>query len=206
MSNLIISQNKEKVNRWVEEWIKKEENRSVNLFNNMDVVTLDNEDKEISTKDIRGIISQTSSKPRALKNKYVIIYNFNRANRQAQNAFLKTLEESPVKIVLHAKTTNTLLDTIISRVKVLYLKEEGSKPDTKILKTLKDIVENKKISKIKDLAKVKDEEQLLNTLEYFLKNNKNIKAIKAFYEYKKRKEQVPLNKELQLTAILINYF
>ncbi len=205
MSILIINNDKENTNKWISNYIKNIENRRINIFNNIDIITSHEWKVSLSTKDIRELIQRINKKPQNLKTKYLIIYNFDRATPQAQNAFLKTLEESKANIILQAKTKVTILDTIISRVKTIYIKQNKKNINEKLYKIIEDIVYKKELSKIKNLLKL-PEEDVIETLEYFLLKNKNIKSTKLFYEYKKRVKKVPLNKEVQYTAILMPYF
>lgn len=55
----------------------------------------------------------------------IIFYDFDKANIEAQNALLKTLEEKITNnlIILAVKNFHKLLPTIISRTKIIYLKD-----------------------------------------------------------------------------------
>ena len=72
---------------------------------------------------IREIISTLYETPYEGGVKIYIIKNFEKANEQAQNAFLKTLEEPPESAVFFLLTENShmLLDTVKSRCKKIVL-------------------------------------------------------------------------------------
>ncbi len=81
--------------------------------------------KSIGTDIVRDEINETVLiKPFKYKYKIYIIEDFNALSIQAQNSFLKTLEEPPNYVVFLLLTTNynTLLQTILSRCVILKTK------------------------------------------------------------------------------------
>lgn len=100
-----------------EKWEKKRDN------NNPDLLIIQNEDskKSIGIEKVRETIKFLTKKPYMSDQKYVIVKNAYYLTRQAQNAFLKTLEEPPkfATIILEAKSKNNLLDTVISRCQLI---------------------------------------------------------------------------------------
>jgi DNA polymerase-3 subunit delta' len=76
--------------------------------------------KSIGVDEIRSIIEEVSKKPYEGDKKVLIIYESNKMTVQAQNAFLKTIEEPPsgVFIFLLADNGETILDTIKSRCQI----------------------------------------------------------------------------------------
>ncbi len=94
--------------------------------NNPDVVYINTKDsKSIGADIIRDEINETVLiKPFKYNRKIYIIEDFNALTVQAQNAFLKTLEEPPdyVVFLLLTKNQNELLQTILSRSVVLKIK------------------------------------------------------------------------------------
>ncbi len=100
--------------------------------NNPDVVYITNSDKQksIGVEKIREEINETVLiRPFKYNKKVYIIEDFNLLTVQAQNAFLKTLEEPPNYVVYLLMTTNynDLLQTILSRSVVLKIKPLSSK-------------------------------------------------------------------------------
>lgn len=80
--------------------------------------------KEYSIDDIKSLIKETK-----IFNPKIRIYylqNFHLSSIPAQNSFLKLLEEPPsnVQFVLTTDNKNSLLPTIISRVKIIKLQEK----------------------------------------------------------------------------------
>lgn len=93
--------------------------------NNPDVIYVQNKDKKSIGADlIRDEINETILiRPFKYKYKIYLIENFNLLTIQAQNAFLKTLEEPPSYAIFLLMTTNynELLQTILSRSVILKL-------------------------------------------------------------------------------------
>ena len=82
-------------------------------------------EKDIIKIDIvRDISKFIRSRPMISRKKVVLIENIDRMNIEAQNAFLKILEEPHfyVHYILTTSRIDTILDTIISRVQKFYLK------------------------------------------------------------------------------------
>ncbi len=145
ISLLLITKNKEEAKKYLfKEIVKKND-----LF--FEIIP---EKKEYSINNIKNLWSETK-----IFNKSKRIYflaNFHIASLEAQNAFLKLLEEPPknVLFVITTDNQNKLLSTIVSRTKIINL--------------------NKKVSTENDLDK--DKKKLLET---FLKD-KNLNLIKSY--------------------------
>lgn len=77
------------------------------------------EEKEYSIQQIRELKREIMYQVDNMR--LYIFFEFDRSSQEAQNAFLKTLEESPknTQFILTAANSNTLLPTIISRSKVI---------------------------------------------------------------------------------------
>lgn len=80
--------------------------------------------QSIKIKQIRQIISDTARKPFESGYKVIIMENAEKMTHDAQDAFLKTLEEPPANTVflLLAENHNLLLPTIVSRCQVYQFK------------------------------------------------------------------------------------
>ena len=204
-SILVLTQNLTEAEKYFSKNIEKFENRQVNIFNNPDIVTNSPKAHVIKIEKIRQYIQQLTTKPTYLKQKYLVFFNFHKANIYAQNAFLKTLEEGRSSVFLHATTTAGLLDTTLSRVETVKL--ENFKVENKeIQDILKTIIEGEKLGDISNLIKTFDQEEILNNLEIYMfsSENKNRKAINKLYLFKKRRLDTNLNFELQLTNIIMD--
>lgn len=95
------------------------------------------EDKKIVVKDIDDLVRRSFFKPLENDKKIFVLNNAQDMNVQSQNKLLKTLEEPPENtfIILGATTLNTLLTTVLSRVKKF---EIPSFTDEEIFDALKD--------------------------------------------------------------------
>lgn len=84
-----------------------------------------NQEKKIGIETIREIKKWLSKKNYQKKKRYVLVYQAQNLTIQAQNAFLKTLEEPPVNssIILELNNSHQLLPTIISRCQVIRLNQ-----------------------------------------------------------------------------------
>ncbi len=133
---LIIFKNRTNLDKYIEEEIK---NFHINLSHIVKIEPL--KEREITINQIREVkkIFKYTKKELSL----IIFYHFDKANIEAQNALLKTLEEQTTNnlIILAVKNLNKLLPTIISRVKIIYLNE--SEPDFKYHKN--DVAEVEKV-------------------------------------------------------------
>ena len=80
--------------------------------------------KTISVDQIRDIIEETNKKPYEGDKKVIIVHDADKMTVQAQNAFLKTIEEPPkgVVVILLCESTDRILDTILSRCQIYKLK------------------------------------------------------------------------------------
>lgn len=106
---------------------------------NPDLILIEPSEKEIQINQIRDLIWKLSLKPYSAPLKVAIIDKAHLMNQEAQNCFLKTLEEPKDKtlIILISEYPEYLFPTIISRVEILkfqpvkkeeiknYLKKEG---------------------------------------------------------------------------------
>lgn len=79
--------------------------------------------KHISIEQIRTLRRRLALRPFNSPYKIAILVDFEKATEEAQNAFLKTLEEPPNNtiIVLISLNTDLLLPTIVSRCRVIQL-------------------------------------------------------------------------------------
>lgn len=86
------------------------------IFNHPDFILIEPEEKEIKIDQIRELKEKLSLKPFLAKLKAAIINKAEAMTLEAQNCFLKTLEEpSNSIIILISENPNLLLPTIISR-------------------------------------------------------------------------------------------
>ncbi len=84
--------------------------------------------KSIGVNDIRELIVEVNKKPYEGDKKVVIIYEADKMTKEAQNAFLKTIEEPPKGVVIILLTNNLqiILQTIRSRCQVHKLNKLNS--------------------------------------------------------------------------------
>ena len=99
----------------VDAYLEKLKNKN-SIFNDIAPLT-----KEYSIGQIREIWKETAIQSPLLR--IYIFRNFHQSSLEAQNAFLKLMEEPPpnVQFILTTENLNLLLPTIISRGKTVYL-------------------------------------------------------------------------------------
>jgi DNA polymerase III subunit delta' len=90
----------------------------------LSIVEPDAEGGMIKVDQIRALQHSLSLSPYEAKYRIALLLNFQRANPNAQNALLKTLEEAPKQVILllTADSPDNLLPTISSRCEILRLR------------------------------------------------------------------------------------
>ncbi|MFD3158633.1 DNA polymerase III subunit delta' [Haloimpatiens sp. FM7330] len=106
--------------------------------------------KSIGVEQVRELTEEINRKPYEGDKKVIIVYEAHKMTIQAQNAFLKTIEEPPkgVFIILLCENLEVLLDTIKSRCQIHKLK---SLTEEEIYKYLKRKYNNLSEDKIKSV-------------------------------------------------------
>lgn len=102
--------------------------------NNPNLLTIEPE-KSIGIDRIREIKKFVSKKSwNSQKRKLVIVSQAEAMTKEAQNAFLKTLEEPPpnTMIIITANNQNALLPTFLSRCQIISLQNTQTKSETKL--------------------------------------------------------------------------
>ncbi|HIJ59938.1 MAG TPA: DNA polymerase III subunit delta' [Nitrospirae bacterium] len=91
--------------------------KKIDALKHFDIYTVENTEQDIKIDKIREIECFAATMPLEAKMKFIVIDNADRMNPNAQNAFLKTLEEPPKHciIILITSSPDLLLDTIKSR-------------------------------------------------------------------------------------------
>jgi len=198
MQSIILLTNE---NKQVEEFLKK------NFFPEDIITSLYPEKTEYRIDQIRAL--QKEVKYFNPKRRVYVLYDFNHSSLEAQNAFLKLLEEPPenVNFVLVSESFYQLVPTIVSRAKVIDLKNKTKKIDNQKIEKI--------ISKLKDnqlfFLEIADREEaanlILSIIYYFAQQIK-----KEFKSYQILKESIKnlyflqnnnLNPQITLDNLLI---
>lgn len=119
-SFLIVAKDKNKASAYISDFLKEQGIDPID-------VNLQAFEKAMGIEDVRNIQKAILLKPFRGKTKAVIIDAYENITPQAQNALLKILEEPPANtiIIISASKKELLLPTIISRCKVIELKENN---------------------------------------------------------------------------------
>lgn len=110
---VMVAEDKKSLNAFVKNIIKEQQIEPADIFK------IEPEKKEFGITQVRDIIKRVALA--FTKTQLYILYDFDTASYDAQNAFLKTLEEhqKSIQFILVAKNPRRLLPTILSRAKVV---------------------------------------------------------------------------------------
>ncbi|PIR80128.1 MAG: hypothetical protein COU25_01710 [Candidatus Levybacteria bacterium CG10_big_fil_rev_8_21_14_0_10_35_13] len=184
-SFIIISKTREKAR---EKAKKITDEQKISKF---DVFTLETE-KSLGIADVKSITRQIFLTPLRGNKKAVIVECFQGATTEAQNAFLKVLEEPPLSTtIILLSSDNFFLPTILSRCKLIEpdkgmsLKNDEEKEYSQILENLRILKIGEKLKLAQDLTK--DRQTALNFMENLIiaARSKMIMGEKSA-EYKKK--------------------
>src|SRR3989344_7521913 len=117
-SFLIIAKDKNKASAHISNFLKEE---GINPFD----INLQAFEKAMGIPDVRNIQKSILLKPFRGNAKAVVIQAYENITQEAQNALLKVLEEPPANtiIIISVSRKELVLPTIISRCKIIELKE-----------------------------------------------------------------------------------
>ena len=161
--------------------------------------------KEYSIEDIKGLIKET--KVFHPKIRIYFLANFHLSSIPAQNSFLKLLEEPPtnVQFVLSTNNKNSLLPTIVSRVKIVKLL--GNQIQTVGAQFITPIIKGLNLVKFTITDKESAKNILLQIIIFFrekLESDKNSPSIiKEIIRLKTLLESNNLNPQLTIDQVLI---
>ncbi|MBU1120090.1 hypothetical protein KKA50_02765 [Patescibacteria group bacterium] len=177
------------------------------------------EENSIGIEDVKDFVKEMIFKPFGNSKQIAIIYQAEKLTPQAQNSFLKTLEESgdDTIYILCVDNEKNVLPTIYSRSKPVYIKQGVLEEVTKIKPSIldQDLVEQ--FGYVDSISKDKVEclKLLTDIEEYFrveLENeikNDNINSSKAisdqlkYIQETRNKINSNCNKKLVLEALLL---
>lgn len=203
-------------NEFLEEHFKKLED----LFAVPDIHIIDGRrNNSIGIEEVKELQNEMKYKPFDNHSQLAIILDSQKLTLQAQNSFLKTLEESSDKTIyiLCVNNENNLLQTIISRGKLIYAKGEVEKVENDTSNILElDLVEQfllvEKVAKDKEasLGLIEDLEKVFKKkLEFEIKNGKiespkRLKNALDLLNDSKKKIDSNCNKKLVLETLIVS--
>lgn len=161
------------------------------------------ENKEYSIKEMKNLIKEANIFH--IENRIYYLKNFQNSSIEVQNSLLKQLEEPPKNslFVFSVDSENKLLPTIISRLKIIYLKKKnitGFAMKEKI--EIENILDGKNALLSTDISISLD--QIMLFFKQRLKHDKNaIKILKECFKLKFLQENNNLNLQLTLDHLLI---
>ena len=173
----------------------------------------------IGIEEVKELQNEMKYKPFDNHSQLAIILDSQKLTLQAQNSFLKTLEESSDNTIyiLCVNNEKNLLQTIISRGKLIYAKGEVEKVENDTSNILElDLVEQfllvEKVAKDKEasLGLIEDLEKVFKKkLEFEIKNGKiespkRLKNALDLLNDSKKKIDANCNKKLVLEALIVS--
>lgn len=225
-SVLIFGGNKNQREEKIVELVNAEENKTFEKINDLsgkpDIKIIEREENEktIGIAQARDATKFLQERPFSYKKKFLIILDSEKLTIQAQNALLKTLEEPPVfaLILLSSKTQNSLLETVVSRCRMLAVKKGREYREAENGNSLEKILKMNLGKRLDFAAEISKEEKevALELLECWieeargmlLKNPKEesyLKNIKRIIEIRKNLEDTNVNQRLSLEALVLSF-
>lgn len=192
---LLISHSKHALKRFLDE--KNKEEKTITIF-------LSPEKTEYSIDQIREITKEVSI-DQPLKQMYVL-QDFDSSSLEAQNAFLKLLEEPPdnVEFILVVSNPYILLPTIISRTKIVRLdKRKENILDTKVFKVIKSLDFGSFLVSSKDECLILLVQICLFFRERYLEDPKSTSIMKEVLTVYRFVQNNNVNPQLALDHLLI---
>ncbi len=187
MTYLIIGQNldqqKEQTLQIIQKYNTREISKYDDIFNIPDIHILRTQEDSIKIDEVRDFLQSIKFKPFEEKYQFAIIEQAQKLTTESQNALLKTLEEQNdhTNIILQISSSKSILDTILSRGKKLYIQDKKSIKDSYTLKlTSQNLIE--KFKQVEELSKLSKQEileelsSMSNTLSNILQENHNEKS------------------------------
>jgi hypothetical protein len=202
----------------------------LNKYPDIRVQEIPNEKKSIGIADVKEAIRYVNEKPFSAKSKFLVVNSANTLTREAQNAFLKTLEEPPsyTTVILLTKTLNDLLDTVVSRCRKIRAAAEKKvleESDNKMILNVSAIPTEISFKKILRLGvgerfewagefSKEEREDVVELLEKWLADARELmlnspsverlQDVKLVYSTKKYLENTNTGVRLALEALVIN--
>lgn len=210
-SFIIVSKDIQKAKELVQAMAKE---RKISKF---DIFSLETE-KAVGIADIRGLSKQIFLKPMQGEQKMVVLEAFFGITVDAQNAFLKVLEEPPLSTtIIILANSNFFLPTILSRCLLIELDKEISIDKTEekeileIISRLETQGVGERLKLAQDLAKDKQqtliflEKLIIITRNQMVKNQqlslgKNLEVLQKYY---KELKQSNVNLRLSLENLFL---
>ncbi|MHC1685988.1 MAG: DNA polymerase III subunit delta' [Clostridiaceae bacterium] len=139
-----------------------------------DIINWRSDKASIGVDKIRELVVEINKKPYEQDKKVIIVYNAETMTPQAQNAFLKTIEEPPkgVSIFLLCENLEALLDTIKSRCQIHKLKKLSQEDMLQFAKKNFDYIDSEELKPILAFA-----DGIPGRIEKFV-NNEEFKEIR----------------------------
>jgi DNA polymerase III delta prime subunit len=222
MTYLFISKNTQQQTSYLTKFVSELLGQPIqSIQETPDIHILDRrEENSIGIEEVKEFVKEMIFKPFGKSKQIAIIYAAEKLTPQAQNSFLKTLEESndDTIYILCVDNEKNVLPTIYSRSKPIYIKQEITKvaQDTKPTILDQDLVEQFEYIDSISKEKVKCLELLNEIEEYFKRElekeikNDNINSSRVISERLKyiqetrEKINSNCNKKLVLEALLLS--
>jgi DNA polymerase III delta prime subunit len=225
-SILIFGGNKNQREEKIIEIVNKEASKTFEKIKDLNgkadikIIERQEDEKSISISQTREGIRFMDERPFSYEKKFLIILDAEKLTTQAQNSLLKTLEEPPsfALILLSSKTQNSLLETIVSRCRMIPIKKDRECIDIENINSFNKILKmnlGRRLEWAGEFAK-EEKETILEVLECWIdearsmmiktpKEENCLKNIKRIMEIRKDLEDTNVNQRLSLEALVVSF-
>ncbi len=184
------------------------------------IIELLEDEKTIGISQTREGVKFLQERPFSYQKKFLIILDCEKLTIQAQNSLLKTLEEPPLYalILLSSKTRNSLLETVVSRCRMVSIRKPRECAVVENNNSLEKILKmnlGKRLEFASEISK-EEKETILELLECWIEEGRDmilkrpsdknrLKNIKRIIEIKKDLENSNVNQRISMEALVISF-
>lgn len=202
--------------------VNKDFEKLKDIYDKADIKIIERKDDEatIGIGQTREGAKFLQQKPFAYQKNFLVILDAEKMTIQAQNSLLKTLEEPPTYslIILSSKTRNSLLETVVSRCRLIPAKKDAECEFIENSNSLDKVLKmslGKRLEFSADIAK-EEKETILELLDCWIEEGRasllkkpgeqnRATNVKRIMEIKKDLENSNVNQRVSLEALVLSF-
>lgn len=184
------------------------------------IVELKENEKTLGIAQTREAIKFLQERPFSYQKKLLVILDSEKLTIQAQNSLLKILEEPPAYalILLSSKTQNSLLETIVSRCRMLPIRKQRDCVIVESSNSLEKILKMSFAKRLEFASEIAKEEKeiLLELLDCWIEEGREMllkkptdknraKNLQRIIEIKTDLENSNVNQRLSIEALVLSF-